>query len=76
LSENQRQTEHLRKSSNFQLEVSIAPPLLLKKLDSLPNSKSLGMFAKWRKTIISFVMSVCSTAIPHETTQFPLDEFS
>jgi hypothetical protein len=32
------------------LEVSIALPLLLKKLDSLPNSKFLGMFAKIAKS--------------------------
>jgi hypothetical protein len=76
LSGNQHQTEHLSKSRNFQLEVSIALPLLLNKLDSLPNSKFLGMFAKLRKAIISFVMSVRSTIIPLETTQFPPDGFS
>jgi hypothetical protein len=76
LSGNQRQSEHLRKSRNFQLEVSIALPLLLNKLDSLTYSKFLGMFAKLRKAIISFVMSVRSTAIPLGTTQFPLDGFS
>jgi hypothetical protein len=76
LSENQRQTEHLRKSGNFQLEVSIALPLVLNNLDSVPNSKLLGMFAKLRRAVISFVIPVRSTVIPHGTTQFPLDGFS
>ena len=35
------------------------------------NLKSLGAFAKFRKSAISFVVSVC----PLETTQLPLDGF-
>jgi hypothetical protein len=36
------------------------------------NSLALGAFAKFRKTVISFFMSVC----PHGRTQLPLEGFS
>jgi hypothetical protein len=34
-----------------------------------------GAFAKLRKTTISFVMSVCLSVCPHETTGLPMDGF-
>ena len=36
----------------------------------------LGAFAKLRKAIISFVMSVCLSARPHGTTRLPMEGFS
>ena len=35
----------------------------------------LGAFAKLRKAIISFVISVRSSVCPHGTTRLPLDGF-
>ena len=34
-----------------------------------------GVFAKFRKTAVSFVMSVCLSGHPHGTTGLPLDGF-
>jgi hypothetical protein len=35
----------------------------------------LGDFAKLRKATLHFLMSVCSSVLPRETTRLPLDTF-
>jgi hypothetical protein len=54
---------------NFKLGV-----ILQKVLGNLESY--LGVFAKLRKTTISFVVSVCPSVRPHGTTLFLLDGFS
>jgi hypothetical protein len=46
----------------------------LQKIDFL--NCLLGASAKLRKAAVSFVMSICLSVCPQETTRLPLDEFS
>ena len=43
--------------------------------DLLKIALFLGAFAKFRKAIISFIMSVCPSVSPHGRSLLPLDEY-